>query len=80
MQTGDRSKSDPKTGSFQAYQLNHKLKVSKSRNQFMMSSTLPKNQRWDIFHYINHNLLSRLSDLYQIIPTLHVVGAITLKL
>ena len=56
------------------------LKVSKSRKQFMVSSILPKNERWDNFMYWkktfvfgenwrHHNLLSRLSDLYHFLKS-----------
>ena len=34
------------------------LKVSKSRKQIMVSSVLPKNERWDNFHYIKSSQCS----------------------
>ena len=42
------------------------LKVRKSRKQIMVSSILPKNKRWDNFHYIKlsqRSFFGRIEDI-----------------
>ena len=50
---------------FQKFYIQDWLKVRKSRKQIMVSSILPKNERWDNFHYIKlsqRSFFGRIED------------------